>query len=50
LPNGSVAAVVFAASTTDDDTGYALSGAEVEDEVERGAQRVDPVGTGDCTR
>lgn len=49
LPDGSVAAVVFAASTTDDDTGYALSGAEVQDEVERGAQRSSPVGTGRCT-
>lgn len=50
LPDGSVAAVVFAASTTDDDTGYALTGAEVEDEIEQGSSRTEPVGTGRCTR
>ena len=49
LPDGGVAAVVFAASTTDDDTGYALTGAEVQDEVERGSQRTTAVGTGRCT-
>ncbi|MBW3593948.1 MAG: MarP family serine protease [Actinobacteria bacterium] len=50
LPNGEVAGVIFAASTTDDDTGYALTGDEVSDEVERGARRSEPVGTGNCTR
>jgi len=49
LPDGRVAGVVFAASTTDGDTGYALTGAEVEDEVKRGSARSDPVGTGSCT-
>ncbi|MBA2724793.1 MAG: MarP family serine protease [Actinobacteria bacterium] len=49
LPNGSVAGVVFAASTTDGETGYALTGAEVEDEVTDGATRTSPVDTGDCT-
>ena len=50
LPNGDVAGVVFAASTTDDETGYALTGGEVADEVERGAARTEPVKTGSCTR
>ena len=50
LPNGDVAGVVFAASTTDDDTGYALTGEEVSDEVARGAEKTEPVGTGSCTR
>ena len=50
LPDGSVAAVVFAASTTDDDTGYALTGAEVQDEVERGSTRSEATDTGRCTR
>lgn len=50
LPNGDVAGVVFAAATTDDDTGYALTGDEVSDEVTRGARRSEPVGTGSCTR
>ena len=49
LSNGTVAGVVFAASTTDGDIGYALTGAEVEDEVDAGAQRTQPVGTGRCT-
>lgn len=50
LPNGKVAGVIFAASTTDDETGYALTGDEVSDEVSRGAGRTEPVGTGNCTR
>jgi len=50
LPNGQVAGVVFAASTTDEDTGYALTGDEVSDEVSRGTGRTQPVGTGSCTR
>jgi S1-C subfamily serine protease len=49
LPNGDVAGVVFAASTTDDDIGYALTGDEVDDEVEQGSQRTQPVDTGGCT-
>jgi S1-C subfamily serine protease/uncharacterized membrane protein required for colicin V production len=47
---GTVGAVVFAASTTDGDTGYALTGAEVADEIEQGAGRTQPVDTGPCTR
>lgn len=50
LPNGDVAGVVFAASTTDEDTGYALTGDEVSDEVSQGAQRTEPARTGGCTR
>jgi S1-C subfamily serine protease len=49
LPNGRVAGVVFAASTTDGGTGYALTGAEVQDEVRRGAGRTSAVATGSCT-
>lgn len=50
LPDGRVAGVVFAASTTDGDIGYALTGAEVSDEIERGSTATEPVGTGSCTR
>jgi len=50
LPNGNVAGVVFAASTTDEEMGYALTGDEVSDEVATGARRTSPVGTGNCTR
>jgi uncharacterized membrane protein required for colicin V production len=50
LPDGRVAGVVFAASTTDGDTGYALTGAEAEDEVTEGSSRTDSVSTGRCTR
>ena len=49
LPNGSVAGVVFAASTSDGDTGYALTGGEVLDEVSEGIASSSPVGTGRCT-
>jgi S1-C subfamily serine protease len=48
-PRGEVAGVVFAASTTDGGTGYALTGAEVEDEVRTGAGRTRGVATGACT-
>jgi S1-C subfamily serine protease len=49
LPSGHVAGVVFAASTSRGDTGYALTGAEVSDEVQQGSRRTTPVGTGGCT-
>lgn len=49
LPNGDVAGVVFAASTTDGDIGYALTGAEVEDEVAEGSGKTSRVPTGQCT-
>ena len=50
LASGEVAGVVFAASTTDGNVGYALTGAEVEDELKAGAGRTEPVSTGDCAR
>lgn len=48
-PAGKVAGVIFAASTTNSDTGYALTGSEVQDEVQDGATRTEPVPTGRCT-
>jgi S1-C subfamily serine protease len=50
LPNGDVAGVVFAASTTDGQTGYALTGREVQDEIAKGSSRTEAVSTQDCTR
>jgi len=50
LPDGRVGGVVFAASTTDPDTGYALTAEEVRDEIERGIRRDSPTDTGACTR
>lgn len=49
LSDGTVAGVIFAASTTDGDIGYALTGAEVQDEISAGANRTAAVGTGRCT-
>jgi S1-C subfamily serine protease len=50
LPNGDVAGVVFAASTTHGDTGYALTGEEVSDEIESGIERSQSSRTGRCAR
>lgn len=50
LPSGEVAGVVFAASTTDGNVGYALTGDEISDELAQGADRTEPVSTGDCAR
>ena len=50
LEDGSVAGVVFAASTTDDDVGYVLTGTEVADEISEGSGRTRAVSTGECTR
>jgi S1-C subfamily serine protease len=50
LPSGEVGGVVFAASTADDGTGYALTGVEVQDEVESGSDRSEAVSTGSCIR
>lgn len=47
---GKVGGVVFAASTTNGDTGYALTGSEVADEIARGSTSTTPVDTGGCTR
>ena len=49
LSNGDVAGVVFAASTTDGDIGYALTAAEVQDEIEDGSAKTAAVSTGRCT-
>jgi hypothetical protein len=49
LPNGTVAGTIFAASTADEGTGYALTGAEISDEVRSAAGLNDPVSTGPCT-
>ena len=49
LSNGDVAGVVFAASTTDGDIGYALTAAEVQDEIEDGSGKTSAVSTGRCT-
>ncbi|WP_232681064.1 MarP family serine protease [Nocardioides sp. R-C-SC26] len=45
---GRVAGVVFAASVTDDDTGYALTWEQVAESAERGVDSVTPVSTGGC--
>jgi S1-C subfamily serine protease len=49
LPGGRVAGVVFAASTTAPDTGYALTAPEVSDEVALGMRARRAVPTGRCT-
>jgi len=49
LPNGTVAGTIFAASTADEGTGYALTGEEISDEVRSAAGLNDPVSTGPCT-
>lgn len=49
LPSGEVAGVVFAASTTDAGSGYALTGSEVSDEIEEGSGSTAAVSTGGCT-
>lgn len=49
LANGSVAGVVFAASTTDGDVGYALTAEEVADDVQEGSGKTSEVSTGQCT-
>ncbi|WP_165367753.1 MarP family serine protease, partial [Phytoactinopolyspora endophytica] len=46
---GNVTGVVFAASLTDPDTGYALSLDEVRDMAEAAPDATDPVSTGSCT-
>lgn len=48
LPSGEVAGVVFAASTTSGNTGYALTAAEVADEVNAGRRRTQATSTGGC--
>jgi S1-C subfamily serine protease len=45
---GRVLGVIFAASVTDDDTGYALTSGQVADAAATGLTRHRQVGTGDC--
>jgi S1-C subfamily serine protease len=45
---GQVLGVVFAASVSDDDTGYALTAEQVADAAAAGLQAEDPVSTGGC--
>ncbi|MDN6380232.1 MAG: serine protease, partial [Brevibacterium aurantiacum] len=47
--NGDVVGMVFARSATDDETGYALTRAEISDELQAGAQSRAPQPTGQCT-
>jgi S1-C subfamily serine protease len=49
LPNGHVAGVVFAASSTDDAVGYAIESADVAPIVEDAVGRTTAVSTGPCT-
>ena len=46
--DGEVAGVVFAASVTDDETGYALTAAQVQDSAAEGRASTAEVSTGDC--
>ncbi|WP_166970085.1 MarP family serine protease [Brevibacterium atlanticum] len=46
---GRVVGMVFARSATDDETGYALTRAEIADELEAGANNSTPQPTGQCT-
>ncbi|MDQ3662056.1 MAG: MarP family serine protease [Actinomycetota bacterium] len=48
-PSGRVAGMLFAASTTDARVGYALTAAEIRDELARGKTRTEAVSTGPCT-
>jgi S1-C subfamily serine protease len=49
VPDGRVAGVDFAASTTNTDVGYALTGSTVASAVRQGSKRSAPVSTGACT-
>jgi S1-C subfamily serine protease len=48
--NGDVAGVVFAASTTDPNVGYALTSTEVIPDVQKADGRTSPTSTGECIR
>ncbi len=47
--DGDVVGLVFAASVTDQETGYALTAEQVRESAARGVAAQDPVGTGPCT-
>jgi S1-C subfamily serine protease len=49
LSDGTVAGTIFAASTSDSGTGYALTGGEIADEVRSASRLSEPVSTGPCT-
>jgi S1-C subfamily serine protease len=48
LPGRKVAGLIFGASVTNEDLGYALTSPELIPLVDRAAARTDPVGTGHC--
>ena len=48
-PSGRVAGMLFAASTSDPRVGYALTAAEIRDELARSEARTEEVSTGPCT-
>jgi S1-C subfamily serine protease len=50
LPSGEVAGIVFAASTTEQDVGYALTAAQVAPDIRQGIKRTSPVSTQGCTQ
>jgi S1-C subfamily serine protease len=50
LPGGKVAGLIFGASVTNEDLGYALTSPELIPLVERAAARTHAVGTGRCVR
>ncbi len=50
LADGTVAGVVFAASSTEDDVGYAIAAAEVRPRLDEAVGTTDEVGTGPCVR
>ncbi len=50
LPGGKLAGLIFGASITNGDLGYALTSPELIPLVDRAAARTDAVGTGRCVR
>ncbi|HEX5950158.1 MAG TPA: trypsin-like peptidase domain-containing protein, partial [Actinomycetota bacterium] len=50
LSDGTVAGMVFAASSVDPEIGYAIRGSEFADEIRLATARTTPVGTGPCLR
>ena len=46
--NGTVLAVIFAAAADDPDTGFAITAEEAAPDAQAGANRTEPVSTGDC--
>lgn len=48
--DGTVAGVVFAASTTNEEVGYALTAIQARPQIALGVARTEPVDTGECLR